>query len=295
MVAELLKGGVRSTHDGLFGCPTREEAIRLLAWVHHAPTNAAVDTLVNELMSEQKAAHWETTQGNAWALLALTDYARLVETKLQSAAGNVAYAGQSCEFQLDECTNVFTCTFAISSNAILNLTNASTNKLYTSTTVEARTQELPQPRQDRGISIQRRYQRLDDDNQPQDLSGLRVGDRVLVTLQLTFHNSARFVAVDDPLPSVLEAVNPEFRTQESRAAQPSAGESWWISDYREIRKDRCRWFADEIEPGVYTLSYVARVRAAGTATAPPAKVEQMYQPQCCGLTESQVLVSEPLK
>jgi uncharacterized protein YfaS (alpha-2-macroglobulin family) len=162
--------------------------------------------------------------------------------------------------------------------------------------IEARPPETQLPRQDRGFSVQRRYDRLDDDNQPRDLNGLRVGDRVLVTLNLSVHEGARYVAVDDALPSILEAVNPEFKTQAARSADSLADTGdQWLSNFREIRKDRCLYFADWVGPGNYTLRYVARVRAAGSVTAPPAKVEEMYHPERYGLSGTQTLSSQAVE
>jgi len=116
---------------------------------------------------------------------------------------------------------------------------------------------------------------------------------VLVTLRLTVREPANYVAVDDPLPAILEAINPEFRTRESRSVNVAGAESaWWPSDFREIRKDRCLSFANWVGPGNYTLRYVARARAAGTATAPSAKVQEMYHPERCGLSESQTLTCD---
>ena len=302
MVAELLRPGTPiPSDDTRFGCATREDAIRLLAWIASQPGNPAVDHLVEDLMREQKTAHWETTQGNAWALLALTEYARRVETQRHPAAGQLQYAGQTIPFRLDEHPNVFSQSFTISNAADVPLLllpanlPGTTNRLYTTVTIEARVPETQQPRQDRGLSLQRRYDRLDDDNQPQDLTGLRVGDRVLVTLRLSVREPARYVAINDALPATLEAVNPEFRTQEARSTVLADDETWWASDFREIRKDRCLWFADRVEPGTYVLRYLARVRAAGTVTAPSAKAEEMYHPERCGLTESQILTTESLK
>jgi len=136
---------------------------------------------------------------------------------------------------------------------------------------------------------------LDDDNQPRELKGLRVGDRVLVTLRLTVNGSRRYVAVDDALPSILEAINPEFKTQEARSASSLANDgNWWWSDFRELRKDRCLSFADWVSPGTYTLRYVARVRAAGTVSAPAAKVEEMYHPERFGLSGTEVISAAPM-
>jgi uncharacterized protein YfaS (alpha-2-macroglobulin family) len=297
MIADLLNSGApaRPSGESRFDCPARAKAIQLLAWIRFRPEDATVDGLVDDLMREQKQAHWETTQGNAWGLLALTEYARRVETQLRPAEGRLQFAGQSAPFQLNAQTSLFTQSFSFTNvgDPGLLLQTASTNRLYTTVSIEARPPETPQPRQDRGFSLQRRYDRLDDDNQPQGPEHLKVGDRVLVSLHLTVRNPASYVAIDDALPSVLETINPEFRTQEARAAGGSREESEaWPSDFREIRRDRCLSFADQVMPGTYTLRYVARVRAAGTVTAPPAKVEEMYHPERCGLTESQTLTSE---
>jgi len=300
MMAELLNSNSQAkqwSDDEQFGCPAREDAIRLLAWIGFRPGDGTVDRLVSDLMHEQQQAHWTTTQGDAWALLALTEYGRQVENKLQPADGRVIYAGQTLPFHLDEHANACVLDFSITNlaGATLILTNDTTNCLYTMITISARPRELPQPRQDRGFSLQRTYQRLDDDNQARPATDLHVGDRVVVTLRLDVRKPASYVVIDDALPSILEAVNAEFNTQQARSAGALAdNESWWPSDFREIRQDRCLWFADEVPPGVYAQCYVARVRAAGSVTAPPAKAEEMYHPERCGLTESLTLTSQPL-
>ena len=300
MIGELLRpepNALQRAHER-FGCPAREEAIRLLAWTQYRPSDPAIDQLVGDLMRGQKEGHWHTTQGDAWALLALTEYARRVEGRLQPAAGRLVCGGESFPFRLENGTNLFTRTFAITNvaGAALSLLDDSTNRLYSSVLIEARPPETELPRQDRGFAVLRRYDRLDENNHPCGADGLRVGDRVLVTLSVTARESAHYVAVDDALPAVLEAVNPEFKTQEARAANTLADSGdQWLSDFREIRKDRCLYFADWVAPGNYTLRYVARVRAAGKVTAPPTKVEEMYNPERYGLSGTQVITSQGLE
>jgi hypothetical protein len=43
------------------------------------------------------------------------------------------------------------------------------------------------------------------------------------------------------------------------------------------------------------MRYIARVRAAGTVTAPSAKVEEMYHPDRCGLSGSEAISSEGIQ
>jgi uncharacterized protein YfaS (alpha-2-macroglobulin family) len=300
MIGELLRPGsaAHRVDEDRFGCTAREQAIRLLAWTQYRPTDSVIDGLVSDLMREQKQAHWGTTQGDAWALLALTEYGRQVEGKLQAAEGRLICGGETIPFRLDDRTNLLTRTFPTTNfaTAVLTLLSGSTNRLYSSVLIEARPPETQLPRQDRGFSVLRRYDRLDDDNKLRGAESLRVGDRVLVTLNVAVREGARYLAIDDALPSILEAVNPEFKTQEARSATTLADTSdRWISNFREIRKDRCLYFADYAAPGDYTLRYVARVRAAGSVTAPPAKVEEMYHPERYGLSGTQTISSHALE
>jgi uncharacterized protein YfaS (alpha-2-macroglobulin family) len=161
-------------------------------------------------------------------------------------------------------------------------------RLFTTVTVEARPTAWNQPRQDHGFSLTRRYARLNDDGAEQD-GPWRVGDRVLVELALEAHAAAHYVAIDDALPAVFEGLNPAFTSQAADAAKTGAD---WFSDYREMRADRVLFFRDHLPAGRYVIRYLARVRAAGQATAPSAKVEAMYQPGRFGLSETAVLRSE---
>lgn len=296
MVDELLKPATvqNGNNDEWFGCSARVASLRLLAWTLHRPGDPIVDQLVADLMGDQKSAHWLTTQGDAWALLALTEYSTRVEGKLHPAEGTLTWGGSSAPFKLGEEAGVFEQTFTSTPDLAttpLTLANPARSRLFATVKIEARSAVAQQPRQDRGFSLQRSYARLDDENQPQDLSNLRVGDRVLVTLRLALRQPAYYLAVDDALPSVFEAINPEFKTQQSQPGALPAGNTagfndTWYSSYHELRADRALFFADWIGAGQYTIRYLARVRAAGTVTAPSAKAEEMYHPERFGASGS---------
>ena len=65
----------------------------------------------------------------------------------------------------------------------LKLTNAGRTPLYTHVQLAARSPAIQQPRQDRGFSIRRTYQRLNDQDELTPLDGLRVGVRALTGLE----------------------------------------------------------------------------------------------------------------
>jgi uncharacterized protein YfaS (alpha-2-macroglobulin family) len=264
-----------------FASPSREKAIRLLAWIRFQPGSREVASLFDALMREQREAHWGTTQGDAWALLALTEYSRRVEGPLQTAGGELRWRGQTIPFRLDAQQPSFDKTFDLTGNAepAPTLLNSSSHRLHVCTAFEIRPPGPAQPREDGGFALQRRYERLDGENQPGG-GALTVGDRVLVTLELSARESARYVVIDDPLPAILDPV----------PVGSAAGEAPdWQWDFHEFRKDRALFFADELPAGNYTLRYRARVRAAGEVRAPSGKVEEMYNPRRFGLTGTQSL------
>lgn len=304
MAEELLRAPTNAvaTAESGFGSPARRQAIQLMAWCRLNPDAAQVDSIVEDLMREQKEAHWGTTQGNAWALLALIEYARIVEGTRSPAAGTLRIGDQSFPFQLDASHATFQKSIPLGSNSpapSMTLLNPQAQRLYSSIEIEVRPPAALQPRQNNGFGIVRRYERLDDTNGVHDLEGLRVGDRVMVTLLLDVDAPARYVVVDDPLPALFEAVNPAFKTQQTeaqRAAVSTAGaSSYWDDDFHELRQDRVLFFSNEVSPGNYTLRYVARVRAAGTVTAPSTKIEEMYHPNRRGLSGSLEVSARPLE
>jgi hypothetical protein len=281
MARELLTTNIAPRRAELngFNCPQRELAIRLLAWIRLQPDNQETQSLFDALMREQRDGHWETTQGDAWALLALTEYSRRVEGPLQPAAGELRWRGETTPFRLNAEQPMFDKTFVLtgSSEPFPSILKSSSHRLYASAAFEIRPPGTAQPRQDEGFGLKRTYQRLDGENQPSG-GDLTVGDRVRVTLELSARELARYVVVDDPLPAILEP-------------QPAGygGGDEWIWNFHEFRKDRVLFFANAMPAGNYTLHYFARVRAAGKVNSPSGTMEEMYHPQRFGLTGTQSL------
>jgi uncharacterized protein YfaS (alpha-2-macroglobulin family) len=132
--------------------------------------------------------------------------------------------------------------------------------------------------EDRGFAVRRTYERLDELDRPGPVDRLVAGDRVLVTVQIDAPEAADWVAVDDPVPSILEA-SVERYTGPLNVQDPT---ELWSSNHAEIRGDRRRVFIDSLGEGRHRIRYLARVRVAGVAVAGPVTVEAMYQPQRSG-------------
>ncbi|MBM3880631.1 MAG: hypothetical protein FJ387_13090 [Verrucomicrobia bacterium] len=291
---DLLETGAATVPAGDdFGSPQTEQATRLLGWVRHDPAAPAVDTLVAELLRDRRAGHWSTTQGNAWALLALTEYAQRVEGQSQAAHGHLTWGTQRIPFALESHADAFDHVFAWAGDRAppLLVTAATAQPVYVQAVLEAEPRPGLHPRQDRGYAVKRTYARLDDENAPQSAPTFRVGDRVLVTLAVEVRQPARYLAVEDPLPCLFEAVHPEFVSQRTRgvSTEPLA----WSSDHHELRADRACFFRNQVRPGRQLIRYLVRVRAAGTAVAPGTKIEEMYHPERFGLAETVTVIVQP--
>ena len=145
-----------------------------------------------------------------------------------------------------------------------------------------------QPRQDRGYAVSRTYQKVADDGKLEPADNLKVGDRILVTINIKSNRAGRLVAIDDPVPSVFEPINPNFKAQTD--TQTPVDESY--ADYRVIRGDRVELFRNQFPAGEYNFTYLSRVRFAGEAIAPGTKVLEMYRPDRFGLGETVKVRSE---
>ncbi len=297
MIEELLRGP--SVDDGYieqwFGSLVRENALHLFAWTLYQPRAPRVDQLATELFARRSNGHWSTTQGNAWSLLALASYLRTVETGSREASGTIAWASASKNFSVSATQPAAGAVFPIDPATVrapITLTKKG-GQLFSEVTVAARSKLIDQPRQDQGYALSRRYVKIADDGRLSPADDLHVGDRVLVTLEIEARRRATYVALEDPLPSVLAPINPAFKSQEALAGEELGTD--WISDYSELREDRAVFFVDLLHPGRYTLRYLARVVCAGEAIAPAAKIEEMYHPERFGTTETLHLSAQSLQ
>ena len=277
-----------------FGSVARERAVSLMAWTRCKPKSREVGRLTAELLGSRRGGHWRTTQENAWALLALSQYFALVEREVKPVSGTLVQNGRPAVFQLTK--KQFTETTRLDYHAglppgPLSVENPKRAPLYGEARFVARPPVAEQPRQDRGYAVARSYRKIAADGSLAEAADLQVGDRVVVTLRVATPRPGHFVAIDDPLPAILEAVNPEFRTQQGAADV----RDFWRADYREVRADRVLYFCDHLPAGAYTFSYLARVRTAGTVMAPATKVEEMYRPERFGLSDTAKLTSRAAK
>ncbi len=270
---------------------TRATAMALAALVETAPDDALVPQLAAGLDAARRGdGRWGNTQDNLWALVALADYARLAapgKSKVTITAGDDAELSRKVldgaavhvvKRRLDQLASD---TLTIRGDAGVR---------YAVRLVQRAVDDGKAVTA--GFTLARRY--LDRGGAP--VTRVKAGDLVTVELTLTVPADRAWVALVDPLPAGLEAVNPALATSAGAGmTSATAGRSWapptW--DHTETRDDRVQWFSDRMWAGTHTMTYQARATIDGTFAVPPAHVEAMYEPDVRARTASTTFTVEP--
>jgi hypothetical protein len=253
------------------------------------PRDPTTTRLASGLLGMRAGGHWGHTQDDAWALLALAAYHDRVERRAGPVAGEVRWTGEAEPLlalaapggALVRRTRTVLLPAAVG-GASLGLDFEPDGLLHYVATLRWDEEAGRRGAEDAGFSITRRVERYEG------TGPVRLGDLVVLTLEVVVPRDAWYLAVVEPLPAGLEIVQGEFATESRRVAETLAR---WSSPHPRLpathveRGDReLRVFADRVAPGVYAHHAVARVRATGSFVHLPARVEAMYSPGLRGTT-----------
>jgi alpha-2-macroglobulin len=267
-------------------------ATRLLAQIKHDPKSNQVDRYVDDLMKLRLPQRgWGSTYSNAWPLLALASYADLSATNLAANEVTLSLGDHTSKVNLPEEPGSGSASFTFDGDlgkSPLKISTKEGSPVYASMRIAARPPLGPTEKTNEGFTIDRQYQKVEIDGSIVAAENLKVGDLILVTLDLNIPlERETYLAIDDPLPAIFESVNPDFETQATQAINAEQKTRKLYCNFSELRKDRTLFFADNVwGAGDYSLQYLARVVAPGEVTAPPTKIEAMYEPQRHGLSAS---------
>jgi uncharacterized protein YfaS (alpha-2-macroglobulin family) len=169
---------------------------------------------------------------------------------------------------------------------------------------------------DRGFTVERAYEGVDDQaDVRRDTDGtwrFRAGARVRVRMTMVASARRYHVALVDPLPAGLEALNPALATTGTLPAAPPDQVTvlgapglggpgrpgmWWFwtrpwFDHQNLRDERVEAFASLLWEGVYSYSYLARATTPGAFVVPPSKAEEMYHPETFGRSGTDRVIVE---
>ncbi|MBA2663287.1 MAG: hypothetical protein H0U74_13450 [Bradymonadaceae bacterium] len=285
----------------------RTDGVLLEALIAAEPTSDLIPKLVRGLMGHRKKGQWGSTQDNVFVLLALDRYFNVFEKETPNFVGRawlgdqfvgehtfkgrtterhhvdvpMAYLAKSSEAQ----------TFAIQKDG--------TGRMYYRLGMRYAPKSLMLEPVDHGFAVERAYEPVDDDNDVKRRADggweIRAGARVKVVLTMSASARRFHVALVDPLPAGLEALNPALATttlpaDANMSSSTNIGtgrrsfRSWWGPwyEHQNMRDERVEAFSSLLWEGVHTYSYFARATTPGEFNVPPARAEEMYHPETFG-------------
>ena len=254
--------------------------------------------IVKWLMQQQKSGRWENTQENVYVVDALATYFKKYESEEPKFKAEISVAGKSIlskmfegrSLKIEKTAQTLD-KFEQGTELALQSKKEGAGILY----VGVRMAYYPKAddlMRDEGIAVLKTMEPLTQTDKKWDGKTFAPGTIVKVTLRVITPQQRNFVVVDDPLPAGLEAVNTSLQTESTELAQAlSSIQSeersyrWWGSfNHHEMKDDRVLVFADELDTGVHTFTYLARATTFGKFMMPSTHTEMMYEPEVFGQT-----------
>lgn len=300
---------------------TRTTSIALAALARLDPQNSLGPNTVRWLMSARTADRWETTQENAWAIMALTDWMAATGELAGNYTWTVTLNGESLgagsvtpatvkdaatlradigQLLLDQTNGL-----VISRTAAGDQTGK--GQLYYTAHLKSYLPVEEVGSLSRGVSVNREYRLADcvtalqqaanqagktrfDETACPAITQAKVGDVIRVKLTVVVPSNLHYVILEDPLPAGAEAIDTGLRTTSSTAQgpemkqdQPSPWYDWaWTPTHVELRDEKTVMFASELTPGTYQFTYQIRASLPGVFLTLPATAYQMYFPEVWG-------------
>ena len=274
---------------------TRTTSIVLATFSRLKPDHPLLPQVVRWLMITREAGRWSTTQENAWAIIALTDWlaasgelegdytweATLNDTSLGQGVVSPEDLGDPVQMRV-------AVTDLLRNQAnVLNFSRSSAlGQMYYTADLRYYLDATAVDSRDRGIVVDRSFTLLDGDPS-RPISSAQVGDVVSVTVTIVAPTDLHHVLVEAPIPAGLEPIDPRLATTSGQFDMPSItdtgladGDAWWwsrwIPSYTDIRDDKVALFATFLPAGAYQYTFNARAGIAGEYRVLPAYAEMMY-------------------
>ncbi|GAC1446310.1 MAG: hypothetical protein NVSMB56_03780 [Pyrinomonadaceae bacterium] len=293
----------------------RADGIILDALIGDQLQSDLIPKLVRGLLANRTRGRWTNTQENVFILLALDRYFNTYEKTTPDFVARVwlgnAYAGEQTfkgrttdRQELDlPMSALVESTQSAPANLTINKTGA--GRLYFRIGTKYAPANLKLAAADDGFKVERKYEAIDSpDDVRRDAEGIwhvKAGARVRVRLAMSNPARRYHVALVDPLPAGLEALNSELATTEKLPDASTENNvlrggrgvfdyyrfwrgTWY--EHQNLRDDRAEAFTSLLWEGVHEYTYFARATTPGLFIVPPTKAEEMYAPETFGRGQS---------
>jgi hypothetical protein len=274
----------------------RTTAIATDAFLDLRPSEPMLPRLVRALFGERDHGRWRTTQDNLYALVALVHFAKsrgAGDGSVEAKLGDLPVL--SGDFRGKD-VHIRRASLALDPAhppAAPLVIRAKEGGVFYAAVVRFRRDIAHQKAYENQITVRREYLDPATDAPIDPAKGVKVGGMVRVRVTVSSPDWRAHLAIDDPLPAGLEAVNTRLVTSAGvpkperhgrRERVRDLDERLWQPSARELRDDRVLVFVDGMPPGPASFEYLARATTAGTFVLPGTSAEEMYQPEIAART-----------
>lgn len=262
------------------------------------PNNPVLERAVRWMMLNRSGGYWSTTKQTAMAIYGLLSYMQVRGESAQPFGVDVFVNGKAAghhSFTAAEMTAadpiIISAPAATGSNQVRVVKKDGGALYWSASAVYYDTATADARQGSRQLALTRKYALLT----PVTVKGRIVyretpftgqakpGDVLTVRLTVAGSPEWRYLAIEDPLPGGVEAIQD---TSAYPLEKPPAN-SWWFGSRVEYRDARTVFFQESFEQGRYEYSYLVRVIAPGQFRAIPAQVSPMYVPGVHASSEPQ--------
>lgn len=270
-----------------YGSPLRDGALELALLRQHKLAEDRWPELSAKVADTLAHRQWLSTQERLALLrLALVDPAADWQARVASISGDQAVAGKN-SVQIG----------APEALAATGVTNEGKGSLYVQRTLVGYPEQAP-VRISQGMSVTRSW--FNADGKPLDPAKVKVGDLVVVRLNVSSEQTVPDALLVEMLPAGFELENPALGTSIKLEELSIEGKPAWQSEWndylkhQEFRDDRYTAALDLSEGGNQQLVYLMRAVTPGRYQVPPTQVEDMYRPElrAVGQDIHEVTISE---
>ncbi|HEU0035528.1 MAG TPA: alpha-2-macroglobulin family protein [Kofleriaceae bacterium] len=277
---------------------TRTTALALDALLREAPDHPLVPKLARGVLDGRSHGRWRSTQENLVALQTMRQYFDRFEKATPNYTGKLwlgttTYAEHAFVGRTNTRAQAGAdwTTLRPQSTHDLAFVKDGPGRMYYRIGITYAPKRTDLPALDNGFIVRRSYAAIDDPSDVVKTAGgwkIRLGARVLVTLEALNTTKRHGVALVDPVPAGFEIVNDRLATSE-RSAQVVPDTRW---DHTNLRDERAEAFAMTLDEGTHHFTYTARAITPGTFVAAPTKAEEMYSPETFGRSTGASVVIE---
>ncbi|AYO63743.1 alpha-2-macroglobulin family protein [Aeromonas salmonicida subsp. salmonicida] len=270
-----------------YGSPLRDGALELALLRQHKLAEDRWPELSAKVADTLAHRQWLSTQERLALLrLAQVDPAADWQARVASISGGQAVAGKnSAQIGAPEAL------------AATGVTNEGKGSLYVQRTLVGYPEQAP-VRISQGMSVTRSW--FNADGKQLDPAKVKVGDFVVVRLNVSSEQTVPDALLVEMLPAGFELENPALGTSIKLEELSIEGKPAWQSEWndylkhQEFRDDRYTAALDLSEGGNQQLVYLMRAVTPGRYQVPPTQVEDMYRPElrAVGQDIHEVTISE---